>query len=156
MDKPTCPYCGHEMAHHLGMLNEQKGGYDGYSECPECKARGPRVFIKTGALCMTERNLRTAEHAILNAARCRYIKPARPMLLKDAAMLDLVYVEMKTESGQIQPVAAVYADNHTHCKLWRIATERPYYFKIAQYGKTWRCWERVPTEEERKAAAWEV
>lgn len=24
------------------------------------------------------------------------------------------------------------------------------------YGKTWRCWEEKPTEEERKAAEWET
>lgn len=29
-------------------------------------------------------------------------------------------------------------------------------YRAENYGKTWRCWAEEPTEEERKAAEWEV
>ena len=29
------------------------------------------------------------------------------------------------------------------------------YFVETEYGKTWRCWSRKPTDEERKAAKWD-
>lgn len=152
-----CPYCGKEMASRLGTLNEHTGEYGGYMECPGCKARGPRVSVKkTTNLVVTARDLLTAQQAVTTAARCRYTQAIEPLTLEEAARLDLVFMEMKTESGLIRPVDAVIADNHIDCKLWRIGSERPYYFKIHKYGKTWRCWPRIPTEDERNAAAWEA
>lgn len=142
-----CPWCGAEM-HVEGKYNTRGASWIAFTLCLDCGATGPLA-----------RDVNKSEKAIKNAraaALRRYTQPIKPMTREEAANTEeAVWYEYNgsTRTEKIDCVALPEAKAYTEiCTLrrdsaWLVTTEN--------YGKTWRCWSRKPTDEERSAAEWE-
>ena len=139
-DKVLCPWCGNEM-----VLLEF--GFDStnaaWLECVQCGAHSPMSYDHDG----TEVS---AINAALAAALRRYEPPVRPLTLEE--LIDStdgpVYIESQKREDLIGKFTAAVT---CHRIIWSDGTES----NLDRYGKTWRCWPRKPTDEEREAAGWE-
>ena len=65
------------------------------------------------------------------------------------------FIEVATYSGTYMYAIPAIIDN---CDKWRtdlvFGTDDIEPHEWDEYGKTWRCWNMYPTEEERKAVGW--
>lgn len=98
----------------------------------------------------------------LKAKLAEYEKPLVPMALEEAKSMVGVWVEDDGCCwGDDEPHPVLY-----HARVnreWAAFMDRDFekdgdeyrYFAEDEYGKTWRCWSRRPTDEERKAAKWD-
>lgn len=145
-EKILCPWCGAEMEEHLTYASGR--GRKEY-KCPKCSATSPHD--------------ETRERARAAALR-RYTPPLNPMTLEEALERHVVWIEWRHLS-QIWDMP-IYL--HRIWDEWSEAEILSYQMfgeegenddiandDVNEYGKTWRCWERKPTEEERSAAGWE-
>ena len=94
-----------------------------------------------------------SEKEAIKAARAaalrRYTLPINPMTFED--------VERIARSDNIDDEIPLYLEDVDGDNGWEISynLRRLCYTAKDDYGKTWRCWERKPTDEERSAAEWE-
>ena len=137
-DKVICPWCGAEM-YATGGYHDM---WTGQMTCKGCGANGPRVR----SLCGGETVLGEARAAALR----RYTPPIKPMTFEE--------VERIVRSDNIDDETPLYLEDVYGHNCWEISYKMTYMCRALKddYGKTWRCWERKPTEEERSAAEWET
>lgn len=130
-DKILCPWCGAKMSYR--PLDHINGFYD----CPQCLASGPAGRGEADAR---------------ESALRRYTPPLKPMTLE----------EIETNVQKMPDAIPLWTEDKTGCfdekwvppeTMWQILQMEA---NIAQYNKTWRCWSRKPTDEERSAAEWET
>lgn len=145
-EKILCPYCGEEMQFSglVGWMHSPPAGA-GYNwhqcgECPICGASAPEGYGRT---------LEEAKEAARAAALRRYTPPLKPMTLEEVDEhvrsndANPLWIEDKTGYPSDEWILAA-----TVWQMCKIMINRD------EYGKTWRCWERRPTDEERRAAEW--
>lgn len=88
----------------------------------------------------------------LRSKLAEYEKPLVPLTLDDILKLDDTgdawWVEYK--GGNLTPTILT-----NDCHQYGEQILHGYVLKLYDYGKTWRCWARKPTDEERKAAKWD-
>lgn len=140
-DKVLCPWCGAEMRASVAMLDVY-GAIARY-ECSFCHACGPQ-----------RRGLQKEETsaAARAAALRRYTPPIKPMTWDEvAAMPEMCWYErVEGIEYPILPMAV-------HGGALKFAIRNgTMYAHTEGYNRTWRCWEREPTDEERGAAEWET
>ena len=89
-----------------------------------------------------------AKKGAIEAAMRRYTPPIKPMPFEE--------VERIVRSDNIDDETPLYLEDVYGCNCWEISYKMTYMCRALKddYGKTWRCWERTPTEEERSAAEW--
>lgn len=66
------------------------------------------------------------------------------------AMPDVVWVEWS--HGDIEPKIPCTIEMSANRTLYCFTDDT--FLRLSDHGKTWRCWAKRPTEEERKAAVW--
>lgn len=143
--KALCPYCGAEMKI---MVHEfYDGAYcSGYAYCPKCGSYGPSI-----AGDVSKEQL----HDEVKAAALR--RPLqKPLTLEELhALIDagdevVIYCEARDDDRAYVHICAgeliISSDGDI------IAKDRLVY---SNYGKIWRAWAAMPTDEERAAAPWE-
>lgn len=132
-DKVLCPWCGSEMVVYCAY-DFVDGVRSANVICAMCGARGP----KKCAVDMDE-----AKEAARAAALRRYEPPIRPLTKEeiDPEKYQTLFTEYITDL----------------CSDWGKASDlrSDAFIHSDTYGKTWRCWPRKPTEEERKEAKWD-
>lgn len=148
-DKPKppvmCPYCGHKMVHQYVYG-------DHYFRCPKCRAVAPD---------------KDTEAEAYTAAMQRWQKPNRVLTLGEVQNLAYVRYEqqhilvveykaiIKGAENVFRPCAIAH-DRIRMVEIWEIYDgTRMTLMEKSMYGKSWRCWLRKPTQEEREAAPWE-
>lgn len=164
MDKVICPYCPADKEHPDGveMLYRERRtpgvgyGYAGRYECPVCGSRAPEIR-NVG---IDAADLKAFAYA---AAMRRYQPENRVLTLEEAQahVDDPVWCEFKNEIAKNDwyvGYGLVMLALHLY-DFWTFAEESPtpeQSREIAEddYGKTWRCWLRRPTDEERSKEAW--
>lgn len=137
---PRCPYCGGEM-------EKQDYGRVCFWRCPKCRATPPSA--------------NTAEDAYA-AAMQRWREPNRVLTLEE--IVDKVFDAISGVPVWVEHI------NDTGQKLawklsgWQVVRgaercvlifETGYSVDTRNINKTWRCWLRKPTQEEREAVPWE-
>lgn len=137
---PRCPYCGHKMGRYYAYD-------DFFFRCPKCRVASPD---------------RDTEAEAYAAAMQRWQEPNRVLTLEeiidkvfDAIGGVPVWVEHINDTGQKlawklsgwQVVCGA-----EHCVL---IFETEYRVNTRNINKTWRCWLRKPTQEERERTPWE-
>ena len=101
----------------------------------------------------------------LRAKLAKYEKPLvplKPMTLDEAYEADYCYIEDNVK-GSSEPhvvflgMMTANSRNEKRVEIMEFGEDVDYCVKLSceAYGKTWRCWSRRPTEEERKAAEWD-
>lgn len=155
--KILCPWCGTEMRSVLELVRSRTGrniAWNAHMRCPnwDCQAEGP--FMQIPPFVMKE----NADEKLRAATLRRYNPPIKPMTMEEA-FEHTVNVELK-DGGRVRritlPVAARMARAIEIFVPRNISQEDAIVLPHDNYGKTWRCWERKPTDEERSAAEWET
>lgn len=146
-EKIICPYCGAEMEIKTAKYGQ---GALGWAMCrnENCSAEGPLVSGKTME--------RAVENARTAALRCYtpIFKPLKPMTLEEVKGASRAWMEVETEGWDMQ---FVKMDKRSGGVVYQTpGSEQLYGVLYDDYGKTWRCWDREPTDEERSAAEWET
>lgn len=133
--EPICPYCGCEMLYPaMGCQYE----------CPHCGSKGP--------------DSNDPEEAYVETVQ-RYEPPAK-LLTWEEAITDDFYLEQRGDEyvDMALNTLAMSTDGPEpglkDCIHFVTHSEEDVQLMRVDYGKTWRCWPRRPTEEERRAAAW--
>ena len=160
-EKTYCPYCaaseenpnGVEMVLDEPMLYKAKGRniFLARCFCAKCQCSSPIMFGNT-----REESRAKAIAAALN--RCTpFLKPLtwheaiddeddHYLEIKGDEYIDVALLQSAfATEGKIANCDKAVFTTHSEDGLTLLAVD---------YGKTWRCWTRRPTEEERKAAKW--
>lgn len=135
-DKVLCPWCGGEM-----QLNQQL--FLSFYVCRKCGAHGP-VSIEGTELAYA-------------ATLRRYEPPCRPLTLEELEADSYCY-PCWIEDAIYRPLFPEVLDKDSTGYFGKIDAANHKmvdYFMPKEYGKTWRCWPRRPTDAEREAAGWE-
>lgn len=148
-DKILCPWCGAEMVTTAVVIDTTKDDCKTALLCTQCHAQSP--------LCNTWTEAK-------EAALRRYTPPQpmtlqKPMAKLEEALGKEIDIEIKGEDRFRKvsiPVHARMAKQFEIIVPRNIAHIAPVILPVEDYGKTWRCWERKPTDEERSAAGWET
>ena len=122
--------------------------------CAECCAYGP--------IGRSTENVENAKAVARVAALRRYTPPIRPLTLEEAYEADHCYIEFDTK-GSSEPrvvllvMMTAKSQNKKRVEVLEFGEDEGYCRKLDcnDYGKTWRCWERKPTEQEMREAEWE-
>ena len=152
-DKILCPWCGAEMEHVIyndavwctgeGKLHE---AYHAFYRCRKCGAQGPVEYRSHGP---------AAEEAARAAALRRYNPPLKPMTRQELPRRYLMPCWIEQRGEDAFPDLLDKDSVGFYGKFENLNARETNYLFYAQYGKTWRCWERKPTKEEMEAAGWE-
>lgn len=157
MSDPKCPYCGAEM------LDDAYTWY-----CPECHSSSPVVIYEEKCQIMSEVEKKAY------AREAAYRRPQLRPLSFDECM---VYGDTEQQTDMIpDPVWLEYRDpdgwtgwiclqDHVYHPLEDPRGRGLYIMHPgcdvegkseyeADYGKTWRCWSRRPTDQEKAEAEW--
>lgn len=143
-EKVLCPWCGAEMEINTIELNR---GHIARMEChnSECNARGPMTKWHD----TEEKAIESARAAALR----RYTPQIKPMTLEEVLWTEgEIYVDY---AGEFDTWACRCFINSTTEEVTVHCIEETETLDFSAYNRTWRCWSRKPTDEERSAAEWE-
>ena len=78
--------------------------------------------------------------------------------LEEACGRDYCFYEYRA-TGYIEPASVVMSglllnDSEPLVEVFKIGRESPAYVAMKYYGREWRCWDRMPKDEQREAALW--
>ena len=141
-DKILCPWCGEEMK---PAVYKRRADWEVEYSCRKCGASGP---IQRAS------KEKDAEEAARAVALQRHTPPIKPMTLEGVWKEDdPMWVEHKNGALYIGDFyMSMSAKNGWDVQT--LGSVKPRLLLEDYYGKTWRCWERRPTDEERSAAEW--
>lgn len=155
---PKCPYCGAEMSLEdnedvlFGVFSDEEKMYWYQCNAPSCGIHSPANHTKAGAY---------------KAAMKRYEEPNRVLTLDEVleiarqnedgynhvCWLEEKIVYLISLPGILEGRASrdgVYVNFDFN----EILIKKPVFVKAEEYGKTWRCWLRNPTEQEMRDTPW--
>lgn len=154
---PRCPWCGYMM--RLKKFTPNGAGYEAYYRCTNCGVDSPHVYAES-----TEE----AESKAYKAATSHFYNPGnRELTLEEVLVIarhnadgynHICWLEKVDVRGISAPGFlggyGVHSKNYVCFEYYEVAIEYPDCLPKEEYGKTWRCWLRIPTEDEKKAAKW--
>lgn len=150
----TCPYCGTVMYNRLEIHNAYATVFTSFFECAKCDAQSPHITMKANPE-------EIKEHA-RGATLKRHEPPLKPLTweeaIEDDYYLERVGDEYVDVALNLLATSTISPDTPApfDCIYFRTHDEDNFKLMRADYGKTWRCWSRRPTPEERAANPWEV
>lgn len=138
-NRPRCPYCGHKMAHQYVFG-------DRFFYCPKCHAASPDKDTKAEAYA---------------AAMQRWQEPNRVLTLEEI-------IDKVSDAVGGVPVWVEHINDTEQQLAWKLSGwkvvrdadrcvlifDTEHSVDTKNINKTWRCWLRKPTQEERAAAPW--
>lgn len=159
-ERPKCPYCGDKMFLSVPPRMHDKEVLSAWYQCVTCESTSSHLEFP-GSSKYDEIKKKT-----LDVALCRAESRNRVLTLNE--------VIAKIDSDEMSFTWVEFA-KHTHAGLYPLnqfilEDENPKERKITlfffganpwmdekedDYGKTWRCWLKEPTKEERFATNWE-
>lgn len=152
IDKVLCPWCGAEMKRDWRQTDYGEPSREVWFACENCKSNSPIAWGEN-----YDEALKTAtEYAM------RRYPPIKPMTLEEAYEADHCYLEYDTKGMStivvLLGMMSTNARNKSRVEILEFGEEADFCTKLecADYGRTWRCWKREPTDEERSAAEWEM
>ena len=146
---PRCPYCGSEMNENLFAYGNG-GGWCNF-ECPNCGATSPKKE--------NSESCNKAEFAAYFVAKKRWQEPNRTLTLEEVTAdtekedWSFMWIERKYDEKYALQYCGWYATD-TWVILVLPANEKKIYELKSDYGKTWRCWLRKPTKQEKQETPW--
>ena len=169
MADPKCPYCGETMI-PFSSGSTRKNEVYAYAICKRCTSVGPLVNANVNPTCFSE-SLNAVKTMALEAA-CR--RPTQHPLTFEECMVygdterqvdmipDPVWLEYKDPDGW---TGWVCLEDHVYHPPGDAKGRGLYIMHPgcdvegkseyeADYGKTWRCWSRRPTDQEKAEAEW--
>ena len=103
-----------------------------------------------------------ADEKLRAATLRRDTPPIKPMTLEEAIDASAVWIELLTNEPENDLKPSLFGWRNEG--RWVVFLERPgeddddggkiVGYNPLDYGSTWRCWSRKPTDEERSAAEW--
>jgi len=144
-DKVLCPWCGAEMK---PALYKRGSVWECEFTCRKCGARGPvQSAFKE----------KDAEEAARAAALRRRPAPLlKPMTRQELPRHYFMPCWIERIGEKVYPDLLDKDSTGFYGKFENLNARETDYLLYANYGRTWRCWARRPTDEERSAALWEM
>lgn len=156
--KPKCPYCGAEMRLEdnedvlFGLFADEEKMYWYQCNTPSCGIHSPANHTKVGAY---------------KAAMKRYEEPNRVLTLDEVleiarknedgynhvCWLEKVNVRCISTPGFLGGYG-IHSEIYVNFEFYEVVTEYPDCVPAVEYGKTWRCWMRNPTEQQMRDTPW--
>lgn len=149
-EKVLCPWCGAEMyaCYSRGrVLWECRDYYDAHLRCTKCGAQGPFESWNTAE---------GAKEAARAAAMRRYTPPLKPMTRQELPRVYLMPCWIERIGEKAYPDLLDKNSVGFFGKFENLNARERDYLLYTNYGRTWRCWARRPTDDERSAALWEM
>lgn len=142
-----CPWCGAEMIEDPKSAFGDRRQVDYWYRCDECFSKSPMIGEQESIGETIDKT-----HA---AAQQRYVEPLKPMELHEVTGSEepCVFLEKKG----MEPIWAcdcVISSDLESVDISFIGRQGSFSTPISDYGKTWRCWARRPTDKEREAEGW--
>lgn len=160
---PKCPYCGWKMQPHFDYPRMKYSDVQFY--CNSCGAMSP---LARGYQCSAESSENALKEAYEKAMR-RYEEPNRVLTLEE-----VLEIARQNEDGYnhvcwleeeiicLISIPGILEGRGSRDGVYvnfdfnEILIKKPTFVKAEEYGKTWRCWMRNPTEQEMRDTPWEV
>lgn len=139
---PKCPYCGAEMVGELEECFDNVWGYQ--YRCHHCGSVSPLVLVTNGLDAAKAEALEKALHRAEDKNRVLTLEEATGsgdyvwIEMNNSLLVGYAYIEFGNNSATIETIE--YTLMH---------------LPLDDYGKTWRCWLKEPTEEKRATTPWE-
>lgn len=97
-----------------------------------------------------------SEEEAIEAAKAdalrRYTQPIKPMTLEEVRRESSAWLEVKNKRWKLRFIEMTKRSGGV---VFRLAGSNELHGVLYDtYNKDWRCWERKPTDEERRAAEW--
>lgn len=85
------------------------------------------------------------------------LEPMEPLPEVQIYGCEPVWLEMRAECDEprIADISISFVNPAERAEIAFIGQTRRAHLRFDYYGKTWRCWPRRPTDEERKAVEWD-
>lgn len=126
-----------------GAYETTEEGWVGYFKCVECDAESPYVIHCDS----WEDAVKKAHRKATERTRIKPLTLPELEIICDTGEYETLWCDQA--SGVDEDNAFVYLSDVVD---WIFANNGP----AKYYGRTWRCWTRKPTNEERNAASWEI
>jgi hypothetical protein len=149
--KPICPYCpdGVEMT----LVRESvwmTRGHD-WVQCPKCASRGPEIRTDNG-------DWEGKQEAAISAALQRYVEPNRVLTPEDLQSMEGEPVFIQQGDGDeywsvVEGGSLLIGECDPDFQDMTCSFDKDGHFGLHVLG--WRALARRPTDEERRAVAWE-
>lgn len=165
---PKCPYCGDRMKIHILLHTTEKKFFSAWYQCVSCKSTSPR--FKFPISCATSE----IKKATLEVALYRVEPKNRVLTLEEArnAEVDTFGTAMHWLELKIRPyrcegeeikcavlsVSIFFEDESedgVQDVMYSCTGEPDAWLHQRDYGRSWRCWLRKPTNEEMEGTPWE-
>ena len=150
-NKILCPWCGHEMfvprPWLKGTPDMEGHNWTVRAKCRNCNAVSPDGCGRTeqGAL-----------NDMMRIVLRRYTPPLKPMERQELPRHYLMPCWIERIGEKTYPDLLDKDSTGFYGKFENLNARETDYLFYANYGRTWRCWARRPTDEERSAAEWEM
>lgn len=138
---PLCPWCGTEMSPCAYETTEE--GWVSYYKCVKCDAESPYMIHCSS----WEDAVKKAHQKATERTRIKPLTISEVEEICKTGVYSVLWCDQDTDVEKDNAFVTLY-----YISQWidEKSGSRKY------YGKTWRCWTRVPAEEERNAAPWEI
>lgn len=165
---PKCPYCGAKMKIEKPLFVTKydeiplgtNAGWCTQATCDECGAASPFVSGME-----TEKD---AYEVVREKAMRRWQEPNRVLTLAEVleiarqnedgynhvCWLEKVNVRCISTPGFLGGYG-IHSEIYVNFEFYEVVTEYPDCVPAEEYGKTWRCWMRNPTEQQMRDTPWE-
>ena len=141
MDNPACPFCGEEMTAKATFFDRFSGKYSGHAKCWACGAQGP---VAKGS---------AADVTINRAKKYALRRPLqRPLRWEVIGTLPVVWLEDIDKSAVLPAFPEPPAGGGFMSFL--VKGIKIIHGSKNDYGKRWRAWAALPTQEERRSTKW--
>lgn len=145
-EKIVCPWCGAEMKRDWRQTIYGGPARKVWFKCENCRSISPIEWGENYDVA-----LKTATEYALRR-NTPILKPLNPMTLEEVKGASRAWIEVMAEGWDMQ---FVEMDKRSGGVVYQTpGSEQLYGVLYDDYGKTWRCWESKPTEEERSTAGW--
>lgn len=143
---PKCPYCGYIMYERCEAVSE---GYEYYYSCGACRAKSPPLYDPSS----NDERIEAKQREDAYAAAMQRVEPEKRVLTLDEIAGTIYVTPCWLELLNEPNTYAIILNGDSQCFFAKGDIDL-LYDTTENYGITWRCWLRKPTDAERAAAPW--
>lgn len=156
---PRCPYCGAEMDLEdnedmlFGLFADEEKMYWYQCNTPSCGIHSPANHTKEGAYKAAMKR-RQEPNRVLTLEEVLEIARQNEYGYNHVCWLEKVNVRCISTPGFLGGYG-IHSEICVNFEFYEVVTEYPDCVPAEEYGKTWRCWMRNPTEQQMMDTPWE-
>lgn len=157
---PKCPYCGDRMFLNISTQEHDGGAFSIWCQCVTCESTSPHLEFP-GSSAYDEVKKKTLDVALHRSEPYNRVLTLDEVITKiDSDEMSFTWVEFAKHTHEnLYPLNQFILEDENpkerKITLFFFGANPWMYENEDDYGKTWRCWLKKPTEEKRFATNWE-